>query len=749
MIQRLELELTGLVQGVGFRPFAAKLAASLGLAGSVANHTSGVSLVLEGAASQIQRYCRALQVEKPSVAEYYAWEEAWSQPQGMSGFCILPSQAMAGAASPILPDLAPCSACLAELANPEDRRFRYPFLNCTHCGPRYSILARLPYDRANTAMAGFPLCPACQEEYQNPQNRRYHAQPTACPVCGPQLQWLNPQGKPLGWGEEALQAALRLLDQGGILAWKGIGGFLLSCRADQTLPLQRLRQNKQRRVKPFALLVRDLALAQRLCSLNMAETNALQDPSRPIVLALGQPDACNPLVAPGNPYVGVMLPSSPLHHLLSEPGWPLVATSGNQQGAPLCLTDEEALAELSGFCDGILTHNRPILRRIDDSIVQVIAGQRQVLRRARGFAPLPLRVQETLPPALGLGGDLKSSIALSQGQNVYLSQHLGDLDHPQAQASFCDHARDLQQLLQITPQQVFGDLHPGYRSTRLLPGVQPQLVQHHAAHLYSLRAEAGVQGQALGFAFDGTGLGLDKQIWGGEVFLTEDRKCSRLAHLRPFPLIGGEIAAKEPLRIAFALIQGALGKEPAAAWAAEQGLHKEARVWAAMWEKNLHCPLTTSMGRLFDGVAGLLGLCRLVEFEGQAAMALEFALSPQAAQTPSLPWDKWDWRTLVQALLQRLAQGATAAELAAGFHNALVSAMVTQALAVGCKQILFSGGCFQNRYLQTQAQKQLQQAGLHPFLHQRLPPNDGGLAMGQLWMGIHQIEVRDVSGNSR
>ena len=739
MRKRLEITITGLVQGVGFRPFVARLASELGLAGQVANNPAGLELVLEGPAPQLKQFVARLKAEKPAFSHFETCKIVELSAKGLEDFTIAQSQQSGPVLGWVLPDLAPCNKCLKELNDPQDRRFGYPFLNCTECGPRYSVVHRLPYDRAQTTMAGFPLCPLCLAEYKDPQNRRYHAQPTACPTCGPQLSFNSPVSE--AQGPPALEAAKRLLNAGGVLAWKGVGGYLLSCRADLEAPLKKLRQKKNRQFKPFALLLKDLEATRQLAEVSEIEAQLLTSPQAPIVL-LKAKSSPQPLIAPGCPYLGIMLPSSPLHYLLLDQ-YPLVATSGNLSGEPLCITEDEAFERLGELADGFLTHNRPILRGIDDSVVQLVGDQPQFLRRARGYAPLPLSLSQPLPATLGLGGDIKSCLALSRGAQVFLSQHLGDLDLPLAQAGYLKHLADFQQLFEVEVTQSFGDLHPRYRSLDLArgQGFLPRFFQHHAAHAYALRAEAQTMGEALAIVADGTGYGPDGQIWGCELFLTKEKNYHPLAHLASFPLLGGDIATKEPGRIAFSLLNQALGPEVALQWAQEilQKSPTEGQIWLQMAQTGLNSPKCRSLGRLFDGVSALLGLGLEVEYEAQAAMALEWALEPDAAQIEPYPMTDWDWFLMIKQLWRDHQGGRPRAQIAAAFHNGLVKAMLESAQKTGVNQVLLTGGCFQNRYLQNQVVLALKSQGFNPIVHRLLPPNDANLGLGQLWMGTQQI----------
>lgn len=758
---RLRLEIHGAVQGVGFRPFVYRLATELGLVGWVINDTHGVFIEVEGPQLTLADFLARLPAEKPPRAIIHHLEAAWLEPTGYQRFEIRHSAEQGAKTVLVLPDIATCPDCLAEVFNPADRRYRYPFTNCTNCGPRFTIIQALPYDRPNTTMRRFSMCPTCQSEYEDPLDRRFHAQPNACPVCGPRLSlWERRtvdgrEGTDDGhWskvveGDEALQRAAEALRSGQIVAVKGLGGFHLMTDARNAEAIARLRQRKPRRDKPFALMVRDLAQAHMLCDIPPEAEALLTAPEAPIVLLRRRPEA--PVaenVALGNPNLGIMLPYTPLHHLLLRNlDFPVVATSGNLSDEPICTDEQEAMQRLGHIADLFLVHDRPIARHADDSVAWIVLGEPRLLRRARGYAPLPVLLAQDVPPILAVGAHQKSTIALSVNRQVFISQHIGDLETAEALAAFERVIADFLRLYEATPVAIAHDLHPDYLSTRWAQQSSAQLipVQHHHAHLAACLAENGAAGPALGVTWDGTGYGLDGTVWGGEFLLGDARAFSRVAHLRPFRLPGGEAAIKEPRRVALALLwelygEAALERDDLAAVRSLQPI--ERRLLAQMLSRGVNSPATTSMGRLFDGVAALIGLHQQVSFEGQAAMALEFAADPtvHAAYPLPLAGTFLDWQPLVEAVLEDLRRSVSPGVIAARFHNALVEAILAVATLVGEKRVALTGGCFQNRLLTERGTIALRQAGFDVLLHRQVPPNDGGISLGQIAVAAAQLD---------
>jgi hydrogenase maturation protein HypF len=878
---RLKLTVRGAVQGVGFRPFVFRLATGLGLAGWVNNSPQGVFIEAEGSHAELEKFLLRLEIEKPVRSFIQSLEASWLDPIGYTGFEIRPSETGGNKTALVLPDIATCPDCLREIFDPKNRRYRYPFTNCTNCGPRFSIIESLPYDRANTSMKAFTMCPECQTEYDDPRDRRFHAQPNACPVCGPQLElWQSRTGfQPVSelkkdgdrrdacpTNDDALLAAAKAIREGKIVAVKGLGGFHLMADARNDKAVQLLRERKHREEKPFALMFPSLESVKAECEVSPLEERLLRSPEAPIVLLkrlvrprpgplpqerenhppipresttagsstgveqIGPHNGCSlspgergrvragveqnrslvaPSIAPGNPYLGAMLPYTPLHHLLlAELGFPVIATSGNLSDEPICTDEREALERLHGIADVFLVHNRPIVRHVDDSIVRVMLDRELVLRRARGYAPLPITiggasaasphnqgVVELRPPkiVLAVGAHLKNAVALSVGNQVFISQHIGDLETEQAHRAFHRVIADFKNLYEVRPQIIAADLHPDYLSTQYAlekvrssgfsrsgppeggtPSDKPQhavpeagapivmQVQHHIAHVLSCMAENEIAPPALGVSWDGMGYGTDGTIWGGEFFLVTNESIERVAHLRPFRLPGGDKAVKEPRRTALGLVHELSSVQSDLLMQVHQKVAgafspRELAMLKTMLAKKLNSPVTTSVGRLFDAVASLINLRQQIRFEGQAAMELEFALDgvntgeayPLPIEKPAGTTDKseignrkseiiLDWSPMIEAILVDVQQGVSVGIISAKFHNALMEGIVAVAKRVGQDRVVLSGGCFQNRYLTERVVRRLQAEGFRPYWHQRVPPNDGGIALGQVVAALRQ-----------
>ena len=838
---RLKIAVRGAVQGVGFRPHIFRLASELGLRGWVNNTSQGVFVEVEGLPSVLQGFLLRLESEKPARSFIQSLEASWLEAVGYAGFEIRASTAGGDKTALVLPDIATCPDCLRDMFDPDNRRYRYPFTNCTNCGPRFSIIESVPYDRANTSMKGFTMCPQCQAEYDDPSDRRFHAQPNACPVCGPQLElWCSGdrqnaanfsfkkvQPRSAERSHEVLCAAAKAIGEGKIVAVKGLGGFHLMVAADNDRAVQLLRERKHREEKPFALMFPSLDAVKAECEVSVLEERLLRSPESPIVLLkkiANRKSSIANAVAPGNPHLGAMLPYTPLHHLLMvELNSPIVATSGNLSDEPICTDEHEARERLGGIADVFLVHNRPIARHVDDSIVRVLLDRELVLRRARGYAPLPvllrsaecgmgyaapadhrragLAAQPTKTPnsVLAVGAHLKNTIALSVGPQVFLSQHIGDLETEPAHTAFRRVIADFERLYAIRPQIVAADLHPDYLSTRFAREIVAQAsstagssgvpaagsspaeqgrsanpqagslrylgVQHHIAHVLSCMADNELSPLALGVSWDGTGYGLDGTIWGGEFFLVTDQSIERVAHLRPFRLPGGDQAVREPRRTALGLLYEIFGdavfgqKDRAPVTAFSQ---TELAALKTALARKLNSPVTTSLGRLFDAISSLVSLRQQTHFEGQAAMELEFALdgieideayelpivdceirgaargdhrsAGQAACPAKNPNSAFvlDWSAMVEAILSDVKAGISVGKISARFHNALAEAIIAVARHVGENHVVLTGGCFQNRYLTERAVRRLQAEGFQPYWHQRVPPNDGGIALGQV-----------------
>jgi hydrogenase maturation protein HypF len=709
-VQRLRTTLQGAVQGVGFRPFVYRLATELGLTGTALNSSEGLVVEVEGTREQLHRFADRLALEKPVAAVVSASESTWIIAEGSTRFEILASDKDAAKTVNVLPDLATCGACRRELLDPRNRRFHYPFLNCTNCGPRYTIVVDIPYDRQNTAMREFTLCPGCREEYENPLDRRFHAQPNACPVCGPQL---------VGTIAETVEA----LRSGKIVALKGIGGFQLLVDARQTAAVARLRERKRREEKPFAIMMPSLEMARQYCEISTAEAELLESLAAPIVLLEAKPNSdIAPNVAHCSPYLGVMLPYSPLHILLmQEFGFPLIATSGNLSDEPIAIGNDEARDRLSGIADLFLMHDRPIVRACDDSVVRLTRGKASILRRARGYAPLGIRMRQALPRILAVGGHLKNTVAIAAGHDIFLSQHIGDLETVEARGAFERAIADLCRLYDFRPEAVACDLHPDYASSIWAEksGLPLIRVQHHQAHVASCAAENGLEGAYLGISWDGTGYGTDGAIWGGEFFRVEGDWFDRIAHLREFRLPGGDAAVREGRRSAAGLIFEACGPE-----------QTDSTV-RRMLERGTNVVPTTSVGRLFDAVASITGVAQHNRFEGQAAMLLENEIGELRTEQ-AYPLRHGDWRDLIVAVVADTRARVPVSVISAMFHNALVEWILQVAVEAQVERVVLSGGVFQNRYLTERAARLLEEREVQVFTHRRVPPNDGGIALGQV-----------------
>lgn len=745
---RWRVRVYGVVQGVGFRPFVYRLATGLGLTGWVGNTPEGVIIEVEGRPEALQNLVDALRQQAPAHACVEAVRsEPLARPAAFQAFRVRESEERGAATTRLPADLAPCRQCTGELHDPDNRRYRYPFINCTDCGPRYSLIEDLPYDRERTAMRHFQMCPRCLAEYRNPQSRRFHAEPNTCPDCGPRVEFCRSDGRVLAEGEAALSEALRRLRAGDIIALKGLGGFQLLSDARNSHSVQTLRARKGRPRKPLAVMFGSLASLRQRCPVSAPESLLLTGGERPIVLLHARNHDLAENIAPGRADLGVMLPCTPLHDLLlRDLGFPVVATSGNRSGEPIAIDNEEALVRLGDLADGFLIHDRPILRPLDDSVARVVAGRPQLLRRARGYSPnlaLPIQV----PPGWGAtGGHLKTTVALSTRAGVVLSQHLGDMDSILSRKEL-DHTMDnLQQLFATLPRQWAHDGHPDYYTTRYAQacGGEQFAVQHHVAHIAAVMAEHGVNEPVLGVAWDGSGLGDDHTLWGGEFLRLDSQGYERVAHLRRFRLPGGEAAMREPRRSAFGLLYALMGEQvtECEALAPVNSFSKaERRLLIQSLKAGLNAPETSSMGRLFDSVAALAGICLQASYEGQAAGELEAALDRTDTAPPyrfevsvpeaGRPWQV-DWAPAVSALLDDIQRGKPVSGIATGFHRGLVNAIVAVAKQAKLSRVVLAGGCFQNACLLELTITALKGAGFQVFWPCRLPPNDGGLSVGQL-----------------
>jgi len=746
-VTRLRVDLTGAVQGIGFRPFVHRLASTENLGGFVRNTANGVSIEVEGAPAALSRFLARLDREMPPRAVVFKRGTTSLASRGDRDFVVAPSTHGGAGTAVVMADLATCPDCLREILDPADRRYLYPFTSCVNCGPRYSIIEAPPYDRARTTMRHFRLCAACHAEYTDPTRRRFHAEPIACPDCGPRLALWNDSGEVMETGHAALLEAASALRRGMIVALKGLGGFQLLADAANAATVSRLRARKRRPRKPFAVMVPSLEAAFGMAHVDEVERRLLISPEAPIVLlrARSYNPGLVPGVAPDNPCLGIMLPYTPPHHLLlREFAGPLVATSGNFGDDPIVTDETDALERLAGIADSFLVHDRPIRRAVDDSVVRVMAGQPVILRRARGYAPLPIICATITEPILAVGGQQKNAVATGDAGQLFLGPHIGDLDSARTREAFARMVEELPALHGITPRTVACDTHPDYHSTNYARecGLPVARVPHHLAHVLACMADNGLDGPVLGVAWDGTGDGQDGTVWGGEFLTVDPERFRRVAHLYPFRLPGGDAAVREPRRAALGLLHALHGDAaltdsnlaPVATFSA-----RDRDVLTTMLRQGVNAPLTSSIGRLFDAVASLLGLCQLNSFEGEAAMAVEFAARRVREQIPLPPIVTretagplvLDWRPLLAAMLNEHRRGETPEPLAAALHDGLSAAIVDVARRVGRRRVVLTGGCFQNARLTEQTVDQLCAAGFAPYFHHRVPPNDGGLAIGQ------------------
>ncbi|MCL5034358.1 MAG: carbamoyltransferase HypF [Bacteroidetes bacterium] len=785
-VARLRISIHGAVQGVGFRPFVYRLAGEMGLNGWVLNSSQGVFVEVEGEPPALDMFVSRLQREKPARAYIQGFESSVLDPVGYTRFEIKESDSGGEKSAIVLPDIATCPVCTAEIFDPSDRRYLYPFTNCTNCGPRFSIMRGLPYDRPNTTMSAFEMCDECRAEYIDPSNRRFHAQPNACPSCGPHLELWESSGEVLEMRDAAITKAAEAIRAGKIVAMKGIGGFQLLVDARNEDAVKRLRARKHREEKPFALMYPSLEQVERDCEISEPEGRLLLSPESPIVLILRRSEspANYESVAPRNPYFGVMLPYSPLHHILMhELNFPIVATSGNITDEPICIDEHDALKKLGGIADFLLVHDRPIERQVDDSVIRVMAGRPQIIRRARGFAPFPIELSSATSDlesqiVLTTGGHLKNSIAMNSGRNIVVSQHIGDLSTHEAFQAFEKTTKDFQKLYEASPSLIVHDLHPDYLSSRFaqrLSASRDSLssfgVQHHFAHVASCMAENGLDGEVLGISWDGTGYGEDGTIWGGEFLVTDGKTYDRAAAFRTFRLPGGNASIKEPRRTALGALYEILGDAvfemkgipPVAAFDSRSLL-----VLRKMLGGGVNSPLTSSAGRLFDAVASLVGIRQVVNFEGQAAMELEFELKgvdtgesyefeivgetrPESGDRRYFePAHIVNWEPAFIAILADLSAHVSSGVISARFHNTLCEIAVDVAKHAGIDRVVLSGGCFQNKYLTERVVKELGRNGFRAYWHQRVPTNDGGISLGQMFVALQRLrkpgERNDKSG---
>lgn len=743
----------GVVQGVGYRPFVYRLAQALGVRGDVRNSDGRVVINAVAEPEVLDQFTHRLQSDAPPHARPERIESAPGGCGPYDTFRVVESDTASRSDSPVFaipPDLATCPDCLRELFDSRNRRYRYPFINCTSCGPRYSIVTAFPYDRSRTTMQQFAMCPECAREYADPSDRRFHAEPISCPNCGPALSLHDAEGSVLASdSEECIRRACQAIRDGGIVAVKGIGGFHLLVDARNEAAVVRLRERKSREAKPLALMYPSLDAVRTDCQVDEAEKDLLECSASPIVLLMRRQDhtpasSIADSVAPGNPMLGIMLPYSPLHHLLMHDlGFPVVGTSGNRSEEPVCYENDEALSRLHGIADLYLMHDRPIRRFVDDSVVRVAAGRPLFLRRARGYVPIQITVSAPVPKSLAMGGQQKSTVAVGSGSSIFLSRHIGDLDSPMAAKALTQTIDDLSDQLCVSPEVVVCDAHPEYLATRVARtlGTPVRAVQHHYAHILSVMADNRIDAEVLGITWDGTGFGSDETIWGGEFLKADFEGFARFASLRQFPLLGGEQAIREPRRVAIALLHECYGAE---LWSNESLAPVNAipepdrSVLIHMLNHGVNSPSTSSMGRLFDGVTSILGIRQSSQYEGQAAMELEFAVGDSDNREP-YPFEieradclRVDWRPMMRAIIANLGRNIPTGEIASRFHWTLAEIALQVALIARNHDVVLGGGCFQNRVLLERTIARLRDGGFDVWWPKQVPPNDGGLALGQI-----------------
>ena len=754
----LRISVRGVVQGVGFRPFIYTLANRHGLTGWVRNTSSGVEIEVNGPQNELEGFVQTIQDNPPPLARIDQLETVSTKPNHYPAFEILISQADPSQFIPISPDISTCADCLNEFMNPQDRRYRYPFINCTNCGPRFTIIKDIPYDRPQTTMASFRMCPDCQAEYDNPLDRRFHAQPTACPVCGPQMSFVA-GNKILAERDDALQIARKWLAEGKIIAVKGLGGYLIACDAFNTAAVELLRSRKHRSDKAFALMAFDLNEINHQCNVSQTEAGLLQSHASPIVL-LDRKSTCevSRSVAPHQDTLGFMLPYTPLHYLLLEPGpnmpGVLVMTSGNLSEEPIAYTDQDALSRLAGIVDGFLLHNRPVHMRMDDSVVRVIQNHSYPIRRSRGYAPDSIHLIKNSPPLLATGAELKNTFCLARDHYAFLSHHIGDLENYETLVSFEGGIEHYQHLFRVAPRYIACDMHPDYLASRYarersssesIPLIE---VQHHHAHLAACLAENGWPDAdpVIGLCYDGTGLGTDRSIWGGEVLVGGYSSFQRYYHLAYTPQPGGDAAARKPDRMALAhLWRSGLDWDPEIP-AVSAMCAEDRTTLRIQLEKKINTPMTSSMGRLFDAVSSILGVRHHATYEGQAAIELEGLCDPleNGSYEFDLQADVFDPAPLLEKLLQDWREGIPLPIIAARFHNSIVelNLKICQTIrsSTGIKTIALSGGVWQNRYLLERTINGLEKSGFDVLWHQKVPANDGGIALGQASIACYAIQ---------
>ncbi|HEY83234.1 MAG TPA: carbamoyltransferase HypF [Dehalococcoidia bacterium] len=752
-LARLHIEVSGIVQGVGFRPFVYRLAQKFKLNGWVRNTSGNVTIEVEGPKESLKQFLISLKEEAPPAARIHDITTATLPPRGDTNFEIWQSQPEAGKYQPVSPDIATCAECLEEVFTPGNRRYLYPFTNCTNCGPRFTIIKDIPYDRPLTTMSRFTMCPECQAEYDDPYDRRFHAQPNACPRCGPSLELTDGAGTPIPC-PDIIRKAAELLGQGGIIAVKGLGGFQLACDATNPEVVKRLRERKRRPGKPFALMMASLEEVKKHCLVSAEEAKLLLSPQAPIVLLRWRKDTSNvtPLVAERNKYLGVMLPYTPLHHiLLRDAARPLVMTSGNLSEEPICRDNDEALRRLRGVADYFLLHNRDIHARYDDSVYLVERDTPRAIRRARGYAPQPIMLPFQAKQVLACGAEEKNTFCLTKDEYAFLSQHIGDMDNEETMSHFENTVKLYERLFRVQPEIIAHDLHPEYLPTKYAlkyaaeQGIKIIGVQHHHAHIVSCLAENAAQGPIIGVAFDGTGYGTDGNLWGGEFLVCDCRDFQRAAHLEYAPMPGGAAAIRKPYRMALGYLHALLGKDTSLDGLPILGQIPDAEVSiiSKQLERGLNSPLTSGTGRLFDAVSALAGVRGEIDYAAQAAIELEMVAPDDVAEVTPYPFAITEEKEpmviklgeLIYAIVKDVKNGVPAPVISARFHQTMARIIVETSKLIskktGLKTVALSGGVFQNRLLFNLAVDGLEREGFQVLSHRSVPPNDGGISLGQ------------------
>lgn len=757
--QRFKILIQGAVQGVGFRPFIYKLADELNLKGIISNTVKGVSIDIEGDESLLNKFVKRIKTDKPKLSHITNFEISKLEVKGFSDFKIINSDSRGDPEAIILPDIAVCDECLAEMFDANNRRFRYPFINCTNCGPRFSIIESLPYDRPNTSMKKFEMCDECKEEYENPLDRRFHAQPIACPKCGPQVQLFNQNGKLIYEKEDAISEAVLKIKEGKIIALKGLGGFQLIVSAGNDIAINKLRDRKHRDEKPFAVMFPSMEVVKHYCDVSDIEEQILNSPEAPIVLLKKKSgiwhqasdikysvSCISEFIAPNNPYLGVMLPYTPLHHLImKELGQPVIATSGNISEEPMCIDENEAIEKLSGIADYFLIHNRPIIRPVDDSVVRIVKDESIILRRARGYSPLPISIRNAIEENfVCVGGHLKNTVSVKKGKEIFVSQHIGDLENTEAEKYFRNTISDLKEMYKVNPSYFVYDLHPDYSSTKYCTTqkVRTIPVQHHIAHVAACFEENRLENKCFAVCWDGTGYGFDSTIWGGEFFTYSAEDFNRVAHFRQFKIPGGDAAVKDTRRSLSGILYEIFGNDIPFAKLNLAVPENDLGLFTQMLNKDLNCFKTTSVGRIFDAVSSLLNICRKSSYEGQAAMMLEFAADQKISTHYNFNLTEKstliiDWQPMFEQMFNDIAKEVKASTISAKFHNTLVEIIMALSGRIGLKDVVLTGGCFQNVFLLERTIERLIEEGFNPHWNKSVPTNDGGISFGQAVIANH------------